>query len=625
MNTKLKRFFISFILIIIFYLTVATNNVFWKLELLRPHVGILFVVGLLFGPYGALGASVGNIIIDLYSGYTPIEILPSALASFGVSYLAYKIWYSGFLNKEMLTPNLDNVKYFILFLIDLLICGIIYSIFHNQLLFFLFEYNATPIGLIYFMNFINIAFISGIILILICKKSDLIDFPKTSKKHAHEKLYRIIFAALMIITAFLVASAIIKVPSQILIAELILTLILLYAYLTKPFKYKVNLNKSESIIGRIMDIFLITTLIIALIGISIYILASTNAIIHIDEFEQLLPTLSLFIITDIIILLYLIPGLAVLEYLERKVTRPIKSFSEIEEFIEENEKIESEGLINIYSKYINEEDELGKLSRTYTELIEYNNEYIENIAEIEGEKERIKAELDIATRIQASNLPNEPIENDYFTVNGYSHPAKEVGGDFFDYYEVDEDTLAIAIGDASGKGVPAAILSTITQSIIKQLVNHERDPSKVLYNLNNQLCQNNSESMFITLWLGLYNKKTHKMIFSNAGHNTPLIKESDKFKYLNIDTGLVLGVMDDFEFMTEEISDFKEIILYTDGITDANNKNNEMYGEDRLLNFFNKTKTDNSPIQSLLKNVNEFAEGTEQYDDMTVLYLKIKG
>ena len=331
-----------------------------------------------------------------------------------------------------------------------------------------------------------------------------------------------------------------------------------------------------------------------------------------------------FIITDMILLIFLIPTMFILKYIENKIIVPISSFSEIEKFIKENEKIETEGLVNLYSRYVDENNEIGILARSYTELIEYNNNYIENIREIEGEKKRIEAELDIATRIQASRLPTEAIKTNEFTVNGYSHPAKEVGGDFFDYYMLDEDNLAIVIGDASGKGVPAALLAMITQVMIKQLLKDEINPSKVLYLLNDQLCENNSESMFLTLWLGIYNKTTKKLIFSNAGHNPPLIKSSDKFKYMDIDSGIVLGVMEDFEFVDEELTLSNELVLYTDGITDANNIDGEMYGEDRLLNFFNEFKSDDDPINPLLNNIRSFTEDAEQYDDMTLVYLRIK-
>ena len=239
-------------------------------------------------------------------------------------------------------------------------------------------------------------------------------------------------------------------------------------------------------------------------------------------------------------------------------------------------------------------------------MIKHNNNYIENIHEIEGEKERIKAELDIASKIQDAKLPHEAIKNENYYITGYSHPAKEVGGDFFDYYELDDDNLAIVIGDVSDKGVPAALLAMITQAMIKQILNHERDPSKVPYLINNQLYENNNEAMFVSLWLDIYNKNTKKLIFSNAGHTLPLIKKDGKFEYLNIDPRIILAILEDFEYKTEEITLSDELIVYTDGITDATNAHEECYGEDRLLNFFNKFKSYNNPINPLLNDIDDF-------------------
>ena len=333
--------------------------------------------------------------------------------------------------------------------------------------------------------------------------------------------------------------------------------------------------------------------------------------------------MPILVISDIIIILFFIPGIIILKYIGDNVVKPITSFSEIERFIKEDEKIEAEGLIKVYSEYVNEQNEIGTLARSYTELINHNNNYIENIQKIEGEKERINAELDIATNIQAAALPTEAIKTDEFIVNGYSKPAKEVGGDFFDYYELDDGNLAIVIGDASGKGVPAALVAMITQVVIKQTLINNHDPSEVLFSLNNQLCVNNPESMFITLWLGIYNKTNKKLIFSNAGHNPPLIKEKGKFKYLDIESGIALGVMEDFQYGDEEIIIEEELVTYTDGITDANNNNNEMYGEERLLEFFNGFKSDKDPILPLLKDIKDFTKDAEQFDDMTLLYLKV--
>ena len=130
--------------------------------------------------------------------------------------------------------------------------------------------------------------------------------------------------------------------------------------------------------------------------------------------------------------------------------------------------------------------------------------------------------------------------------------------------------------------------------------------------------------MFISLWVGIYNKNTKKLKFSNAGHTLPLIKKDDSFEYLDVYRGIILAILEDFEYKTEEITLSNELILYTDGITDATNDNDECYGEDRLLDFFNKIKIDDDPINPLLNDINNFIGKQEQFDDMTLIYLKIR-
>ena len=167
-------------------------------------------------------------------------------------------------------------------------------------------------------------------------------------------------------------------------------------------------------------------------------------------------------------------------------------------------------------------------------------------------------------------------------------------------------------------------VAMITQVTLKEMLDHVQNPTEVMYRLNNKLSENNSEAMFLTLWFGIYNRKSKKLTFSNAGHNPPLIKKNNKFEYLNVDAGIVLGVMEDYEYKQEEIHLDDELILYTDGITDANSIENEMYGEERLLNFFNRFESDKDPIRPLLDDISSFTKGAEQYDDMTMVYLKIK-
>lgn len=628
MKKTLKKILVPFILMLIFnlgmfYLTIGKNFA----EGYAPHLGIIFISGLLFGPYGALGAVLGNTICDLVRGYSIGLTLTSEIISLWVSILGYKLWYEAFKKRDMVTtPKLNGTTQMLLFLGIIVICGAVYSLV-NKKLFFIFQPETMPIsfmvGIRYFINFVNSAFIFGIIGILVSKYIDFIHIPGKYNKEFNKKLYQAIGILLVIITLIVAITDYYLNPTgTIMIAEVIIITVLLFIYLTKPITAEIDKIPHNRIPERIMNIFLIASLLILIIG---YLIASDGLLsaalasyLPIDMDEVMI---LVFILMDILFIIFFIPSLLVLKYIESNVIDPIVSFSGIEKFIKKGDRIESDGLVKVYSEYINEDDEIGMLARSYTSLINYTNEYIENIHNIEGEKQRIETELSIAEKIQQSNLPTHSIENENYSIFGFSQPAKEVGGDFYDYYELDSENIAVVIGDASGKGIPAAILATIAQSIIKQLLKSEKDPSKVLYLLNNQLCENNTEMMFVTLWLGIYNRKTKMMTFSNAGHNSPLIMKDGKFEALKVDPGIVLGVLEDYEFVREEAEISKGIVVYTDGITDAKNPDDEFYGEDKVIDFLNSHTFENKVIDKLLKDIDEFTGSEDQFDDMTIVLL----
>jgi len=628
MNKNLKKILVPFLLMIIinlgtFYFAISKNFA----EGYAPHLGILFISGLLFGPYGALGAVLGNTLCDFIRGYNVGLTITSEVISLFIATLAYKLWYEKFKSRKIITtPKLNGTSEMIVFIGIILLCAAIYSLI-NKKLFYIFQPETIQIsflvGVRYFINFVNTAFIFGIIGILLSKYIDFIHVPEKYEEKLNEKTYKIL-GALLVITTLFVGATDFYLGSNvgIMIVEILIIMALLFLYLTKPINREITRIPYNRIPEKIMNIFLVTSLIILVIG---YIVASDEVLItaldlylpiNIDEIMILV-----FLMMDILFIIYFIPSILVLKYIENNVIDPIVSFSGIEKFIKKGDRIESDGLVKVYSEYINEDDEIGMLARSYTSLINYTNEYIENIHKIEGEKHRIEAELSIAEKIQKSNLPTGSIEKENYSIFGFSQPAKEVGGDFYDYYELDDDNVAIVIGDASGKGIPAAILSTVAQSIIKQLLKSEKDPSKVLYLLNNQICENNSELMFVTLWLGIYNNKTNILTFSNAGHEAPLIMEDGKFKPLKVSPGIVLGVMEDFEFVKEETEMSKGIIVYTDGITDAKNPNDEFYGEDKLIDFLNSHPFENKIIDKLLKDIDEFTGSNDQFDDMTIVLL----
>ena len=585
---------------------------------LNPHMGLIFASGLLLGPYGAIGAALGDITCNIIKG-SPLPIpLISGFISFAVSYLSYKLWYSKFYKEEINPPILINSFSLIKFLGILLVTALIFSILKPESIILLDSVSGTYIDYKYFFSYFNFGFLYSIIGIWIARKWNYFCLPKISKPH-HQLFYKITFIALIILTfIFGIDELIFNECIFSISVEFTILTILLTIMLTKPLSRKISIpDKTTS--EKIMNIFLITA-VITLFAIVLWI--SLDTILLENEMLNNESELMIILSADIYFLIFFVPSTAVLRYIENKLIKPIQSLSKVKGFIHKNQKIETEGLLEIYSPYLNEKDEVGTLARNYSNLIISNNNYIENIQEIESEREKMKAELDIAKRIQQSNLPTEPIKNKSYNVFGYSKPAKEVGGDFYDYYEIDDENLAIVIGDASGKGVPAALLATTTQTLIKELLQHEKDPSTILSRVNNHIFQKNSETMFITLWLGIYNKNTNILTFSNAGHDAPLIKKDNKYEFLDENKGIVLGILEDFEFVSQKIDFIDEIILYTDGITDAFNKDNEIYGEKRLIDFFNKNTSHDNPINNLLKDIHKFTQNQEQFDDMTIVILR---
>ncbi len=625
MDNRIKQITVPFLVMMIVNLGtyfIFSNNF---AQGLSPHEGLVPIMGLLFGPYGAIGVVIGNTICDLIRGYTPQMTFASEIISLGVALLAYKLWYHDFKYKKNISqPKLNNTFNVILFLGIVLLTSVLYSMFHKKIMYFFYPETISInllMGLRFFINFLNSSFIFGIIGIWVSKYIGFIHLPKKSNKKNHEKAYWILLIILVIsLVVIAIADYYFSSNPLLCVIESIFLAILLFVYALKPIVVEVNDLSSHFSPEKIMNIFLLETLAIVLLGIII----SSDRIL-VNAMTSLLPlndvevTISIFILMDLILIIFFIPSLFVLRYVEKKVVNPIVSFSAIEQFIKKGDKIESDGLIDVYSRYLEDETEIGNLARSYTNLIDYANEYIEDIKSIESEKKRIETELEIAERIQQANLPEKSIENRTYYVNGFSKPAKEVGGDFYDYYPIDDENVAVIIGDASGKGVPAAIVAIITQSIIKQLFKTEKDPSKILFSLNNQLCENNPELMFITLWIGVYNKNTGVLTYSNAGHERPLISKNGNIEFLEMDSGIVLGVMEDFDFKKGSIDVFDGVLLYTDGITDEKNINDEFYGSKRLMEFFKDKKFDEKTIKELINDIEIFMDGEDKFDDMTVL------
>ena len=244
-------------------------------------------------------------------------------------------------------------------------------------------------------------------------------------------------------------------------------------------------------------------------------------------------------------------------------------------------------------------------------------------------QQKTKTELEVAKEIQLTTLPRDFITNQEVEIQAELMPAREVGGDFYDYFILNDHEVAIVIGDVSGKGIPAAMFMMKTITCFKNFVNLYKSPAEILKAVNKTIYAGNDSKMFVTCFLAIINTNSGEMRYANAGHNPPIVGQKTKYNYLKCNSGFILGALPE-AMVKDETYQFNAgdtITLYTDGVTEAMSVNREQFGEERLLNFFNKKEY--SCILELHKElrdaVEEFAKGADQSDDITYLTLKYHG
>ena len=303
---------------------------------------------------------------------------------------------------------------------------------------------------------------------------------------------------------------------------------------------------------------------------------------------------------------------------------------------------------SILKKYIIEKDTEATVARL--EEIQSNNEletlaenfalmtlelkkYIDEVREAAIEKERIHAELELASNIQLSALPSTfPAfpERTEFDIYATMNPAKEVGGDFYDFFLIDDDHLALVIADVSGKGVPAALFMMSSKMLISNYASISADPAVILDAVNSHIFDQNKDRMFVTVWLGILEISTGKMSCTNAGHEYPAIKRANgKFEMIRDKHGLVVGVKKNVTYKRYELQLKKGDILfvYTDGVPEAMNAEEVLFGEDRTIEALNSASDEGLDVllRTVKNVVDEFVGDAPQFDDLTMLALKYSG
>lgn len=356
----------------------------------------------------------------------------------------------------------------------------------------------------------------------------------------------------------------------------------------------------------------------------------TVGMIAVDvEMTIIRSTLTTYL-TQVITLTFVIVLLFVgvlLIYLNKHVIKPVQRITQAtSEFVSGNMQV-PENLANIKTQ-----DEIQQLAQSVMTMSGDILDYIKNLENVTAEKERIGAELNIATHIQSSMLPcifpAFPDRNE-FDIFATMTPAKEVGGDFYDFFMIDDTHLAIVVADVSGKGVPAALFMVIGKTLIKDHSTPNCDLGQVFTDVNNILCESNSEGLFITAFEGVLDLVTGEFRFVNAGHEMPcILKANGSYEAYPVKAGFVLAGMENIKYKLGSImlEPGDKLFQYTDGVTEATDANNQLFGMERMLQSLNnhKNASPSELLPAIKADIDAFVGDAPQFDDITMLSLEYK-
>ncbi len=315
--------------------------------------------------------------------------------------------------------------------------------------------------------------------------------------------------------------------------------------------------------------------------------------------------------------------------LDRSLLRPIRIMStEASRFASENVSAGEKLTQKIHNR-----DEVGQLAESIDQMETQIHSYVTNLTQITAEKERISTELSLAARIQRDMLPNIfpafPERTD-FDIYASMDPAREIGGDFYNFFLIDENHLCVVIADVSGKGVPAALFMMAATIVLVDNARMGKSPAEILESANEAICATNREEMFVTVWLGILDLSTGILSAANAGHEYPVMKQPDGgYELIKDRHGFVIGGMEEIKYHNYELQmkPGSKLFVYTDGVAEASNSQDELFGTERMLEALN-SEPDADPVTLLgnvKKAVDRFVGDAEQFDDLTMLCLEYKG
>lgn len=373
---------------------------------------------------------------------------------------------------------------------------------------------------------------------------------------------------------------------------------------------------------------------VATAGIYIYNNHEKNYTLYIVSEISLQPfvndSISFFTIVSIVIasITVFIILLSII-YTNRRVVKPLKNLSlATSNIVKELSNINVDpNSVTLQKVKIKSNDEIKDLHLSIIQMNDELRKYIDEVSLASKKEANYLAELNIAEQIQKESLPPAISISPNYDIYATMLTAKEVGGDFYDYFMVDANHLAFLIADVTNKGVPAALFMMKAKALIKQLTLVYKDVSLVFNKVNNLLLQNNSAGLFITAFEGILNLLTGEIEYCNAGHEKPLLYDGNEYKFLNTKSNFVLSGIEDFYYEKEitKLKDRDRILLFTDGVSEAINESNQLYGRERIVETLNSRKLNENEVIDVLKDdVYKFIGKASQSDDITIFSLEFK-
>lgn len=639
---KIKRHSLYFLLsfIVFFLLNLPLKGIQLVEGYADLRISAIFpvVAGLMLGPAGAVGCGFGNLCADLFGTFNEGSIF-GFFANIVSAYLPYKLWHTLFPIKNHKLTYLSSanslLKYLFVTTFSVVVAMSIIASGCELIGILSYDYflQATILCNLTFAIFGNA--IIFLVLEEVFHISPYVPQKVYQYRYEHKK-YRIdyilcgLFIILQSIT-FLVAKFQGSTNNSLVDGFCIALLIVIAAVVLLPMNrsrekvvnqpikyiYKKGLQR-QLLLGFFLFsviniIFYCSTIIILIFG---YYEAFEHSISLVEAW------IAIFEYNAIGNIIFLFALFAILRWTEKQVIEPLTSIADY------SRRFVKDGLLCDKIELKNSENEITQLAESIETMSSDIVSYVEKQHQQAKKEEGMKALFKAARNIQMGILP-EPLDKELpFKVSAYIKPAMDVGGDFYDFIKLSDDKLLICIADVSSSGLPAAMFMSQASVLVKCF--KAFSPDEILNRINDALYENNSENMFVTMFVGVLDIKKSVFEFSNAGHNYPIIWNGENMQWLKTDPNLILGMLPKikYDLHSIKIDDFFEIFMYTDGVNEAENVSKEFYGNQRLENACKSLNVFEDSVEVQLEkigsNLKEFTNNASQSDDITMMFMKCK-